>query len=453
MARDHSQIKPLLSTSIAARLLLLIPVTIGLFVYALAVGYTDDVLVLMAIVGLGSVVLTITGSVQAILQGLDRMGAMSVATIVGRLVFVGGAVALLALGYSIYAVAAVAGLGSLVTLVFQAEALRRVLDEFGDTGSVNVDLASIRALLADSAPYFWITLFIALYLQVDTIVISLVVENDEVLGWYSVYDRLGGTLLFVPTVFMTAVYPTLSRLYDNSNDNSNNSSNDCSGDNSGSDDVGEGRSGTDAGDHNRLTQKTFELMLLISVPIGLGLLVVARPLVVLLFGEDFENAAPVIAVGGIVISLTYLTTVLGMFLISMDRQRQWTRFIALGAFLTIPLDFILVPIFDQRYQNGAIGGAFAYVVTETVILGGAIYLLPRGALGPSSLSYTFRVVAAGLVMAAAVLPFREEYLMVPIAVGVVVYGVMAMVLRLIAPEDKALVLSRLPTERLRSRSR
>ncbi len=420
VARDQTRIGPLLATSIAARLGIYIPVTIAIFGYALVADYSNELLVLLAIVGLGAAVQAVISSVTSILKGLDRVGAMSLANIVGRFLFVVGAVAFLMLGYSIYVVAAIGGIGFLTTVVLQLRALQSVRRELGDTSSLSVDLTSIRSLLTESLPYFWITVFIVAYLQIDTIIISLVVERDEVLGWYSVYDRLGGTLLFVPTVFMTAVYPTLTRLYD---------------------DAG-GANGPEK--HNRLTQKSFRILLLISVPAGFGIATIARPLIELLYGSDFTNAAPVLAVGGIVTSLTYLTTVLGMFLISMDRQRQWTRFIALGVALTIPLDLLLVPYFEANFDNGAIGGAVTYVITESVILMGAIYLLPRGALGPSSLWYAIRVTAAGLVMVAAIYPIRELNLALPIAVGAVIYVLMVLVLGLIDQEDRRLVSDNVP---------
>jgi O-antigen/teichoic acid export membrane protein len=270
-------------------------------------------------------------------------------------------------------------------------------------------------MLRSSAPYFGVSFFIVLYLQVDAVVISLVVESEEVLGWYSIYDKLAGTLMFVPTVFMTAMYPSLSRLYADAPDG-----------------------------HNRLTQRSFELMLLIGVPLGLGLSAVAGPLVQLMFGSEYKDAASVLAVGGIVTSLTYLTTILGMFLISMDRQKEWTRFIALGAVLTIPLDFILVPLFQTHFDNGAIGGAVAYLITEAIVLTSAIALLPRNALGPRSLLFTVRVVAAGLVMVGIIYPLRNSALPVQVVAGAVAYATMVFLLQLITAEDRKLIRSILP---------
>ena len=418
VARNPGQTGPVLGASISARLVLSLPVATLLFGYAIAVGYPAQILLLLAIVGGGVLIQAITDSFRTILRGLDRMAAMSAATVAGQFVFVIGAIALLAMGYGIYHVAIVAGIGNLVSMVIHILAVRRARRELGDQSPIASDPAAIVTVLRESMPYLWVKLAMVFYLQVDTVVISLVVERDEVLGWYSIYDRLGGTLMFVPTVFVTAVYPTLARLY-------------------GGDDEAKG-------DHRRLAEKTFRLMLLISVPLGFGLSTIARPFIEFLFGAEFIGAADVLAIGGVVISLTYLNTVLGTFLISMDRQREWSRFIALGAVLTIPLDFLFIPYFEQRFDNGAIGGAAAYAVTEAVVLCGAIYLLPRGSLGLASVWYAARVIVAGLVMVAAVLPLRELPLVVPIAAGALVFCASVLVVGLLGPDDRRLLIAVLP---------
>ncbi|MGB5757846.1 MAG: hypothetical protein WBM50_13095, partial [Acidimicrobiales bacterium] len=90
VARDQSRIGPLLGACLAARLALAIPVTFVIFGYALIVDYSNELLGLLAIIGVGIVILTVSDGVTAALQGLDRMGSMSIAAIIGRVVFVVG---------------------------------------------------------------------------------------------------------------------------------------------------------------------------------------------------------------------------------------------------------------------------------------------------------------------------------------------------------------------------
>lgn len=417
VARNPDRIGPLLGAALAARTGLFVVASAIITVYSWLAGYSGELVVILLIVATGTLAATMLDGFNAALQGIDRMGPMSVANIAGRLIFVLGAVAFLIAGYGVYAVAAMAALGEVVTLVYVVISLRRIRRELGDHESLRTDWAAVKALLAESLPYFGIGLLMALYQQSDAILISLLVEDNEVLGWYSVYDRLAGTMLFVPTVFMAAVYPTLSRMYSE----------------------GDGTS-----DEGGLAHKMLEVMVLISVPVGLGMAGIAKPFVSLVFGSDFENAAPVVAVGGVVITLTYLTSTLGVFLVSMDRQREWSRFVALGVLMTGPLDLFLVPYFQNRYDNGAIGGASAYLVTESLILAGAIYLLPRGWFGRRTVGFALRAVLAGLIMLGVVLVLRDQFLAIPVVAGGVTYAVMVWVLRLVGSSDIELVRLSLP---------
>lgn len=419
VARDTRRIGQLWITGVAARFLIAMPVSIVLFGYAVYIDYHEQVLGLLIIFGINSIFMMCAEVAHSILMGLERMGPASAAAVVGRIVSVGGAVTLLVLGFDVYAVAAMTTLGALASLFVLSNALRRTMKEFDSDIPARVTRDGLRNLLRDSQPYFWLFFFMIAYRQVDIVVISLVVEDDSVLGWYSVYDRLASMLMFMPTVFMSVIYPTLSRLYGDIDD-------------------------TERAAHGLLTQRTFRFMLLISVPSGIGLSVIARPLIELIFGSEFTNAAPVVAVGGIVISLTYLNTIFGMFLISMDKQRALMVIIALSAALTIPLDIFLVPFFQAQFDNGAIGGAVAYAITESAILAGILYLLPRGALGPTALGFTARVVTAGALMAAAVFPIRNLFLPIPIAAGAATFVIAGILLRLATPEDRELVLSVLP---------
>jgi O-antigen/teichoic acid export membrane protein len=233
-------------------------------------------------------------------------------------------------------------------------------------------------------------------------------------GWYGAADQLFGTLLFVPTVFMTAVFPALSRLHAGA-----------------------------SGDLSRLMSRSFDLLLLISVPIGLGVALIANALVVLLFGDAFAQSGPILAVMGLVLILTYQNMLLGQFVISTDRQNVWTWVMAAAVALSIPLDLLLVPFFQRQFGNGAIGGAVAFIFTEAGMLLVGLRYLPPGALGRQNGIAALRVLLAGMVMLAATWWMRSWaygwLLVYPILLGAVVYVAAVLLLRVVPAEDYRLL--------------
>ena len=400
IARSPEKTDELFGTSIILRAIFSI-FGFGLVAfYTWQVGYPQITVYVILIIGIASLIGQFTSACQASLKGLERMEYVSISDIVGKMIATFISIALLIMGYGVLVIAAVVILGALVSFSIQYVALRKL-----QPLSFKFDWQTAVWMLKSSFPYLLINIVLVVYIQIDIIIISLFVNEDGV-GWYGAADRLFATFLFIPTVFMAAVFPALSRLYKSSPNSL-----------------------------PRIMSKSFDLLLLLGTPIGLGVLVIAVPLVSLLFGAEFDNSGAILAIMGIVLILTYQNMMLGQFMISTDRQNTWTVVMAIAIGATIILDLILIPWFQVEYGNGAIGGAVAFVVTELGMLVTGIRLLPKGTLDKNNAWFAARVLLAGFIMAAAVWLLRDVFILVPIIVGVIVYLVMILLLRVIPKED------------------
>jgi O-antigen/teichoic acid export membrane protein len=381
----------------------------GLAVYLEAFHYPQDTRAVAYVIGASSLVWLLISAAQSILTGLEQMQYVSLGNIAGRVAGTVGSLVLLLLGQGVVVIAAVNVLAALVTLAIESYFLRRLIHI-----PLRTSAAEMGRLVKGGLPYLLSGIFLVLYMQFDFVVISLLVD-DSTVGWYGAADQMFGTLLFVPTVLMTAVFPVLSRMYL-----------------------------TDAGRLLRVTRKSFDLLVLLSIPIGLGVLAVANPTVLLLFGEPFAPSGTILALLGIVLIPTYLNVFIGQYLISVDRQNQWTLVMAVATVATLPLDLWLIPWCAQVYGNGGIGGALSFVITEGGMLLTGLLLMPKGTLGRTNLWLAARALLAGLVMLAAAwwLGALPLGIFIRLALSVVgggaVYLLAGWVLRLVAPEDVAL---------------
>jgi hypothetical protein len=111
--------------------------------------------------------------------------------------------------------------------------------------------------------------------------------------------------------------------------------------------------------------------------------------------------------------------------------------VATGA--TIVLDLIFIPLMQNLYGNGAMGGALSYVVTELLMVTVGLRYLPEGTLDRQRVSMAGRVVLAGLAMVVVVWPLRNLFIAIPIAAGAVVYVTMILLLRAVSDENKLLL--------------
>jgi O-antigen/teichoic acid export membrane protein len=250
-------------------------------------------------------------------------------------------------------------------------------------------------------------LLLTIYVQADVIIISLFV-NETVVGWYSVADVAFGALVIIPNTIGTVLFPTMARLYEH--------------------------------DRERLTvvaRRALNIVLLFSVPVGLGILTVAHSLLILIVGNEFVNSSPVLAGFGIVTIFSSINIFLSQLLIAMNMQSRLSLLIAIAILLTLPIDLILIPWTQNVYGNGAIGGVISYLITEAFIMIGAFLTLPKGFFTRQNASFALRVLISGCVMVLVVWPLRDAFFLIPVLIGAGIYLMMAFAMLLISREDVA----------------
>lgn len=382
IARSKGKFSELAGTSLVIKLIIYFFGIVALSIYLQWANYSNQTVLIIVIIGVANLISQIGGVFQTSLVGNERMEYIAYADIVGKLFRTIVTLALIFMGFGILTVALVVIGTAIVHTLMQVSAARKLQPI---KLSFRWDL--VKWMLKASSPFFFVAVFRSIYVQIDVVIISLLV-NEETIGWYSAADSLFSTFMFIPAIFLTAAFPALARLYEEK-----------------SDELGS------------LMRKSFDMLMLLSIPIGLGLFVLGTEIVVLIFGSDFENSGTVLSVMGIVLIFTYLNILIGRFLIATNRQNDWSIVMAIAVLVSIPLDLILVPWCQTTFGNGAIGGALAFVVTESGMLLIGIYLLPKGSLGWSNVWVTSRVLLAGIIMVVVVWQFRDFFIAIPIFIG------------------------------------
>jgi len=360
----------------------------------------------VCIIGIANLLDQFATACQAALQGLEEMRILSIGNIVAKAIDTVLGILLLLNGWGIYAIAALLIVSTSARLLIQLVYLNRL-----HPLRLTLRMTALWKISSAGLPYLMSSIFLVGYLQMNVLIISFLL-NEEAIGWYSAADRLFNTLLFIPTVFMMAIFPVFSRMMI-----------------------------SDGNQLKRLMRKSFNMLLLLGVPIGLGMTIVAGPIVTVLFGPEFVNSGPILAVMGVALIFMYQNVLLGQYLISIDRQNSWTVVMAVATFVLIGLDILLIPWSDLRWENGAIGAALAYGITELGMVIAGILLLPKGTLGRGNLWSAIRIFAAGLLMCAIAWGLSAFFIAVPIIAGAAVYVVMVLLLQVLPKEDYQLLLN------------
>lgn len=401
-ARSPEQAASLLGTSIAVRIVLFLVGCIAVALYLSLFPQDTSTIYVIILLGVANLLIFLGGAVGSILQGLELMAYVSLANIVSKGVNTALCIGVILLGFGLNAIATVSILSALVSLAVLWYGLQRYRRL-----PITATLLEVKPMLANSLPFLIVSLTLAAYQQINTLTIASLIDERSV-GWYSTAGTLFGTLLFVPTVMATAVFPAMSRSYS----------------------VGEGADG-----FTKLTRRSFDLMLIISIPMAFGLVAVSDNLVVVLYGQEFGPAGTILAIMGLALPSTYLNILIAQTLMAADRPGLWTKTMILATVLMLIFSVILVPWSYSTFGNGSIGGALSFLITELGMTVAGMFFLPRSLLGWSNVRSATLTSIAGLVMLAVCWWLRDMFLAVPVLVGVVTYTALVFALRILPAED------------------
>ena len=155
--------------------------------------------------------------------------------------------------------------------------------------------------------------------------------------------------------------------------------------------------------------RTTETSLLLGVLIAIVLLFGARPLVIVLGGSEFAEAAPVLQTQAPAIVTIFVVQAWATFLIADHHQRDLVRCVLIGLGALFAAGLVLIPLYDA--QGAAAAAVIADLVYATAIFVAVRHL--RGRPTPVQLGFCGRLmvataVAIGIGLATSGTPRRGD---------------------------------------------
>ncbi|WKZ24610.1 MAG: flippase [Patescibacteria group bacterium] len=172
-----------------------------------------------------------------------------------------------------------------------------------------------------------------IYLRADTLLLSLFRSPDEV-GLYGAAYRVIDVLVTVPFILGGTVLPILTARW-------------ASGDKQA---------------YIRGWQKTFDASAIIALPMVVGGIVLAGPIMMLLAGDEFVAAGPILKVLMPAAGAVFFSALFSYTMISFDRQKSMIPAYALTAFVALALYLLLIPTYSYT------AAAWITLLSEVIIL-------------------------------------------------------------------------------------
>jgi O-antigen/teichoic acid export membrane protein len=342
--------------------------------------------VAILIMAFGAFLSLVNLSVMPILQVQLRMQWAVFANLAGRFVTLVATLAVLALGLGFKAVVVANVIGLAVILVVGVYAARSAY-----TLRPSIDVAYWRRFLKASLVLGLGLAITQVYFRVDTVLIALLRPAAEVGLYGAAYKFIELTQGLAYTVFVS-MFPALSAFAAR----------------------GDSRFAS-------LAQKGFDVVLAAALPLTIGMVFAARPLLEATAGDRYGAAAGVLQILAFYPLLAFVDGLLWRILIASHQERTLLIIGVSILTLNIALNLIFIPVYGYRAAAVTSIGSEAFSLAIGIVaVRRQVGFLPR-------LDYLPVVIFAGVVMTAVMLALPVERLVAAV-VGGILYVVVLVLL-------------------------
>ncbi len=190
----------------------------------------------------------------------------------------------------------------------------------------------------------------------------------------------------------------------------------------------------------KIYQKSFDLMVIIAIPLAIGTQFVAREIINMIAGKDFINGAMPLQILIISISLLFISCIFSHIIIAINKQKNTIKLYAFTAASSLILYFLLIPKFSY------LGASIVTIYSNLLILMGSYYYVKKFTGLSIKIKIVFQSIIAASGMAAfmMIIPrsfYQNNFLLLTIImISMIIYFLLLYLLKGINKNDISLFL-------------
>jgi O-antigen/teichoic acid export membrane protein len=232
--------------------------------------------------------------------------------------------------------------------------------------------------------------------------------TSAVVGEYTAAFNLMQALIFIPTVYSTAIMPIFSKFYVDRKDMLDYS-----------------------------YKKSLKYLTLLSIPIVFGTMVLSDKIIMFIYGPSYVNTIEILRLIIWALPAIFLSYILGISIASINKQHETVKATFICLILSTVGNLILIKLF------AGIGAAMITVLNEISMVIFYLHIMHKYGYDVPFKEILVKLFIASIVMG-VVLHYLNLELFTSVAVGIVIYVVMIFALKTFKEDDLEIVKQLLP---------
>lgn len=319
-------------------------------------------------------------SLEWVFRGMERMEFIAISKISGALLYVSLIFLLIKNNSHLLRI----GYITLFSDLLSAIILLFIYYHFFKFEIVKLDFRYCVSLLKMSLPICISSGLLVIYFNIATVILGFV-KGDAAAGIYSAAYRLIMIFYTIISLFISALFPVISRYYKQS-----------------------------PGSLEKILSYSAKFILIIVIPVGIAGAILSKQVISIIYGNAYAASANVFAILMWFMMVNSISFILSYSLVGCDRQNNYLWILFLAASVNLCLNFLLIPAW------GTIGAAISLVVTEGVVLISSVMVLNTFIKLPL-IRFILKPVLASFVMGIFLYIFRWGNIFVVTIASIVVY--------------------------------
>jgi len=404
VARNKSLAKEYIANITLIKIILgLITISLILVIVTL-LGYNQETIQVVIYIAIYNIFTAFSQMFYSVFQAHEKMEYQSLGNILNSILLLVGVFIAITYGFNIYQFSSIYTFVGMLVLVYALLVFSRRFS----LPTIKLDLKLWKSLIKESWPFAVTGISINLYLWIDTIILS-VIKGSEAVGLYNASYRLILVLLFIPIIFNNTLFPLMSQYYISSKKSL-----------------------------KYTFDKLFKIMIVIGFPIGVGTLLIADKVIMIIYGSQF--AGSVIALQ-ILIWSTFLIFARSPFerlLESSNKQLSVTKIFIFGAIFNSILNIIFIPQFSY------VGAAVITVLTDILVLLLLIFVVRESTgiiISKNTKISLLKIILASFIMGLIIDQISFLNLFSIIVIGTIIYLFLLLLLKIFDSNELLIIKS------------